>query len=67
MLDLGDEPTTVVIDDVPRKRAAQLRNAERVDGVAGFFLRADVRQQAAVTGDEGPHGRLPSFVLESTC
>jgi hypothetical protein len=56
MLNLSDEPTSVVVDNVPRKWTAQLRSAERVDGAARFFLRADVRYQSAVTSDEGPHG-----------
>jgi hypothetical protein len=56
MLNLSDEPTSVVVDNVPRKGTAQLRTAERVDGAARFFLRTDVREQSAVTSDEGPHG-----------
>jgi hypothetical protein len=56
MLNLSDELTSVVVDNVPRKGAAQLGSAERVDGAARFFLRADVRKQPAVTSDEGPHG-----------
>jgi hypothetical protein len=56
MLNLSDEPTAVVVDNIPRKGTAQLRSAERVDGAARFFLRADVRKQSAVTSDEGPHG-----------
>jgi hypothetical protein len=43
MVDLSDEPTSVVIDNVPRKGTAQLRTAERVHGATRFFLRADVR------------------------
>jgi hypothetical protein len=43
MLNLSNEPTSVVVDNVPRKGAAQLRNAERVDGAARLFFRADVR------------------------
>jgi hypothetical protein len=43
MLDLGDEPTSLVVDNVPRERTAQLRYAECMDGSARFFLRADVR------------------------
>jgi hypothetical protein len=43
MLNLSDEQTSVVVDNVPRKGTAQLRNAERVDGAARLFLRADVR------------------------
>jgi hypothetical protein len=43
MIDLSHEPMSVVVDNVPRKGTAQLRSAERVDGAARFFLRADVR------------------------
>jgi hypothetical protein len=43
MLNLSDEPTSVVVDNVPRKGTEQLRNAERVDGATRFFLRTDVR------------------------
>jgi hypothetical protein len=56
MLNLSDELMSVVVDNVPRKGTAQLRNAERVDGAPRFFLRADVGYQSAVTSDESPHG-----------
>src|SRR5258707_2390284 len=56
MIDLRDEPTSVVVDTVTRKGPAQLRNSERVDVAARFFLRADVREPPAVTSNEGPHG-----------
>jgi hypothetical protein len=42
MLDLSDEPMSLVVDNIPRKGTAQLRSAERVGGAARFFLRADV-------------------------
>jgi hypothetical protein len=56
MSNLSDEPTPLVVDNVPGKGTAQLRNAECVDGTACVFLRADVRQPPAVTSDERPHG-----------
>ena len=55
MLDLGDELTAVLIDDVPRKGAAQLCRAQRVDGTTRIFLRSDIRLPSTVASDEGPH------------
>jgi hypothetical protein len=43
MPNLSDEPMPLVIDNVPRKRAAQLRIPQRMDGTARSFLRTDVR------------------------
>jgi hypothetical protein len=56
MLDLRNEPTSLVVDNVPREGTAQLRSAQGVGSSARFFLRADVRLPPAVTSDERPHG-----------
>src|SRR5256885_880985 len=55
MPDLSDEPTPLVVYDVPGKGPTQLRSAQSVDGAARVLLRTDVRQPPAVTSDECPH------------
>ncbi|AGB22383.1 hypothetical protein Mycsm_02015 [Mycobacterium sp. JS623] len=56
MPDLGDEPTPVVVYNVPGIGAAQLCNAKHVDGSACIHLRADIGYPLTVTSDECPHG-----------
>lgn len=62
MSDLNNEMMPLGIDNVPGKRAAQLRHAESVSRAARLLLRTDVRQPPAVTGDEGPHSYRRSSV-----
>jgi hypothetical protein len=38
MLDLGDEPMSEVVDDIPGMRATQLRNAQDVHRTACICL-----------------------------
>jgi hypothetical protein len=56
MPDLSDEPMPLNVYDVPGVGAPQLGNAQRVDGSAGVYLRADIAYPLTVTGGERPHG-----------
>jgi hypothetical protein len=56
MADLGDEPMPLVVYNVPGIGTAQLCNAQRVDGAACIYLRADIGYPLTVTSGECPHG-----------
>jgi hypothetical protein len=56
MPDLGDEPMPLVVYDFPGIGAAQLCNAQCVDGTACVYLRADIGDPLTVTSGECPHG-----------
>jgi hypothetical protein len=56
MPDLSDEPMPLNVYNVPGIGAAQLGNAQRVDGTACVHLRADIGYPLTVTSGECPHG-----------
>ena len=55
MPDLSDEPMPLIVYNFPGIGAAQLCNAQHVDGTAGVYLRADIGYPLTVTSDECPH------------
>jgi hypothetical protein len=42
MPDLSDESASLIIDNVPRKGATQLRRTQRVNRATRIFLTADI-------------------------
>jgi hypothetical protein len=56
MPDLSDEPLPLNVYNVPGIGTAQLGDAQRVDGTAGVYLRADIGYPLTVTSGECPHG-----------
>ena len=56
MPDLSDEPLPLNVYNVPGIGTAQLGDAQRVDGTACVYLRADIGYPPAVTSGKCPHG-----------
>jgi hypothetical protein len=55
MPDLSDEPVSLNVYNVPGIGAAQLGNAQHVDGAASVYLRVDIGYPRTVTSGECPH------------
>jgi hypothetical protein len=54
--DLSDEPTPLVVYNVPGTGTTQLGNAQRVHDAACICLRVDIGHPPAVTSGDCPHG-----------
>jgi hypothetical protein len=61
VLDLRDEPTPLVVDNVPRVGPTQLCNAQRVRDTAGIDLRPDIGYPSAIASCKCPHSHTRRY------